>query len=81
MYSDQTAPTSPLVGHLKREKSAHLSLSQIAHLMAQAALETREEIRQVNASHLYATDRDEFVDSCARQSVNANPPTDKGVRR
>ena len=81
MYFDQTAPTSPLVARRPQERSAHLSLSQIAQLMAQAALDSREELRRVNASHLYATDRDEFVDSCAWQSVNANPPTDKGVRR
>lgn len=81
MFLDQTTLPAASDNHRRRNKPAHLSLAQIAQLMAQAALETREEIRQVNASHLYATDRDEFVDSCAWQSVNANPSTDKGVRQ
>ncbi len=80
MYFDQTEPATPAGRRRKQEKSAHLSLEQIAQLMARAALESRKQLRLVNASHLYATDRDEFVDSCAWQSVNANPSTDKGVR-
>jgi hypothetical protein len=57
------------------EKSGYLSLTQIAHLIAQAVVDKHQSLTQANSSWVYATDRDKFLDFHAYQSVNANPST------
>lgn len=55
------------------EKSGYLSLAQIAHLMAQAVVSQHQDLALAHRSWVYATDRDEFLDFHAHQSVNENP--------
>ena len=62
------------------EKSKHLTLDKVTELIAHAAVMTKDDLVQASKSQIYATDRDEFVDLCARQSVNTNSLTDIGVR-
>ena len=61
------------------KKSGHLSITQIAHLIAQSVVEQHQEIGLANRSWVYATDQDKFLDFHAYQSVNANPATEQGV--
>jgi len=63
------------------EKSSYLSLQQISNLMAHGAVSQHALLTKANNSRLYATDRDEFVDFHAWQSVNTNPSTEQGVRQ
>jgi hypothetical protein len=63
------------------EKSGYLSLQQISNLMAHGAVIQHALLTKANNSRLYATDRDEFVDFHAWQSVNTNPSTEQGVRQ
>jgi len=63
------------------EKSGYLSLQQISKQMAQGAVIQQALLTKANNSRLYATDRDEFVDFHAWQSVNTNPSTEQGVRQ
>ena len=62
------------------EKSKYLPLAKISELIAHAAVMTKDDLVQASKSQFYATDRDEFVDLSAHQSVNTNPSTNKGVR-
>jgi hypothetical protein len=63
------------------EKSGYLSLQQISNLMAHGAVSQHALLTKANNSRLYATDRDEFVDFHAWQSVNTKPSTEQGVRQ
>jgi hypothetical protein len=63
------------------EKCGYLSLQQISNLMAHGAVSQHALLTKANNSRLYATDRDEFVDFHAWQSVNTNPSTEQGVRQ
>ena len=63
------------------EKSGYLSLQQISNLVAHGAVSQHALLTKANNSRLYATDRDEFVDFHAWQSVNTNPSTEQGVRQ
>ena len=65
----------------RSEKSGFLSLSQISELMAQGAVSQHQMLSETHSSQLYATDRDEFVDFHAWQSVNVNLSTEQGVRQ
>ena len=78
-----TQPQNPSIKALGKqsEKSGYLSLHQISHLMAHGAVSQHELLAQANNSQVYATDRDEFVDFHAWQSVNTNPSTEQGVRQ
>ncbi len=49
-------------------------------LIAHAAVMTKNDLEQASKSQIYATDRDEFLDLSAQQSVNTTPPTNTGVR-
>ncbi len=60
------------------EKSGYLTLPQIAHLIAQATVSQRQELAMAHRSQVYATDRDEFLDLHANQSVNTNPSINLG---
>jgi hypothetical protein len=60
------------------EKSGYLTLLQIAHLIAQATVSQRQELAMAHRSQVYATDRDEFLDLHANQSVNTNPSINLG---
>ena len=62
------------------EKSKHLTLDKVTELIAHAAIMTKDDLEQASKSQIYATDRDEFVDLSAHQSVNTNPSTNTGVR-
>jgi hypothetical protein len=62
------------------ERSKYLKLCEVSKLIAHAAVMTKDDLTQASASQIYATDRDEFVDLSAHQSVNTNPSTNKGVR-
>jgi hypothetical protein len=42
---------------------------------------TKDDLTQASMSQIYATDRDEFLDFHAEQSVNTNPSTNQGVRK
>ena len=64
----------------KQERSKHLDLAEVAKLVAHAVVMTKDDLTQASKSQIYATDRDEFVDLCAHQSVNTNSSTDIGVR-
>lgn len=57
------------------ERSGHLSVTQIAQLIAQAVVDQHQALTQAHSSWVYATDRDKFLDLHACQSVNANPST------
>ena len=54
------------------EKSGYLTLREIAHLIAQAMVSQHQELAMAHRSQVYATDRDEFLDLHANQSVNTN---------
>ncbi len=73
MHHFQTALSSTPATSPHPEKSGLLTLPQIAQLIAQAIEQERQDLVQAHSSHLYATDRDEFLDLHAHQSVNANP--------
>ena len=60
------------------EKSGYLTLPEIAHLLAQATVNQRQELAMAHRSQVYATDRDEFLDLHANQSVNTNPSINLG---
>jgi hypothetical protein len=60
------------------EKSGYLTLREIAHLIAQAMVSQRQELAMAHRSQVYATDRDEFLDLHANQSVNTNPSINSG---
>ena len=60
------------------EKSGYLTLSEIAHLIAQATVRHQKELAMAHCSLIYATDRDEFLDLHAHQSVNTNPSINLG---
>ena len=62
------------------QKSQHLTLDKVTELIAHAAVMTKEDLEQASKSQIYTTDRDEFVDLSANQSVNTNPSTNTGVR-
>ncbi len=62
------------------EKSKHLTLDKVTELIAHAAVMTKNDLEQASKSQIYATDRDEFLDLSAQQSVNTTPPTNTGVR-
>ena len=79
MTEPQTPSPKAIV--TRSEKSGYLSLHQISHLMAHGAVSQHELLAQANNSQVYATDRDEFVDFYAWQSVNTNPSTEQGVRQ
>lgn len=64
-------------GH-RNERSGHLTPAQIGRLIAIAVLSQRRELIEANSGQVYATDRDEFLDFHAHQSVNANPSTETG---
>ena len=58
-----------------------MTLAKISELIAHAAVMTKNDLEQASKSQIYATDRDEFVDLSAHQSVNTNPSTNTGVRK
>ncbi|MGV1045135.1 hypothetical protein [Limnohabitans sp.] len=60
------------------EKSGYLTLREIAHLIAQALVSQHQELAMAHRSQVYATDRDEFLDLYANQSVNTNPSINSG---
>ena len=60
------------------EKSGYLTLREIAHLIAQAMVSQHQELAMAHRSQIYATDRDEFLDLHANQSVNTNPSINSG---
>ena len=60
------------------EKSGYLTLREIAHLIAQALVSQHQELAMAHRSQVYATDRDEFLDLLANQSVNTNPSINSG---
>ena len=60
------------------EKSGYLTLLEIAHLIAQATVSQHQELAMAHRSQVYATDRDEFLDLHANQSVNTNPSINLG---
>jgi hypothetical protein len=60
------------------EKSGYLTLREIAHLIAQAMVSQHQELAMAHRSKVYATDRDEFLDLHANQSVNTNPSINSG---
>lgn len=62
------------------QKSQHLSLDKVTELIAHAAVMTKDDLVEASKSQIYVTDRDEFVDLSAHQSVNTNPSTNTGVR-
>jgi hypothetical protein len=62
------------------EKSKHLTLDKVTELIAHAAVMTKNDLEQASKSQFYATDRDEFLDFSAHQSVNTNASTNTGVR-
>ncbi len=64
----------------KQERSKHLGLVEVANLVAHAAVMTKDDLCEASKSQIYATDRDEFLDFHANQSVNTNPSTQQGVR-
>jgi hypothetical protein len=78
-----TEPQNPSTKALgkRSEKSGYLSLQQISNLMAHGAVSQHALLTKANNSRLYATDRDEFVDFHAWQSVNTNPSIEQGVRQ
>jgi hypothetical protein len=78
-----TQPQTPSTKTLgkRSEKSGYLSLHQIGDLVAHGVVSQHELLTKANNSRLYATDRDEFVDFHAWQSVNTNPSTEQGVRQ
>ena len=65
----------------KQERSKHLGLAEVAKLVAHAVVMTKDDLTQASKSQIYATDRDEFLDFHAEQSVNTNPSTNQGVRK
>jgi hypothetical protein len=79
MTQPQTTATKSL--GKRSEKSGYLSLHQIGDLVAHGAVSQHALLTKANNSRLYATDRDEFVDFHAWQSVNMNPSTEQGVRQ
>ena len=60
------------------EKSGYLTLREIAHLIAQAMVSQHQELAMAHRSQVYATDRDDFLDLHANQSVNTNPSINLG---
>lgn len=82
----KTTPLPPLIiifrPYLNNQsiESTRLSLSQISELIAHAAVMTKDDLSETSKSQIYVTDRDEFLDFNARQSVNTNPSTNNGVR-
>mgnify|MGYP007040713076 CR=1 FL=1 len=62
------------------KQSKYMTLNQISELMAHAAVMTKNDLSEASKSQIYATDRDEFLDFNAHQSVNTNPSTNQGVR-
>ena len=60
------------------EKSGYLTRLEIAHLIAQATVSQHQELAVAHRSQVYATDRDEFLDLHANQSVNTNPSINLG---
>jgi len=78
-----TQPQNPSIKALgkRSEKSGYLSLHQIGDLVAHSVISQHELLTKANNSQVYATDRDEFVDFHAWQSVNANPSTEQGVHQ
>ena len=78
-----TPSQNPSTNHLgkRSEKSGYLSLQQIGDLVAKGVVSQHALLAQANNSQVYATDRDEFVDFHAWQSVNTNPSTEQGVRQ
>jgi hypothetical protein len=62
------------------EKSGYLTLLEIAHLIAQATVSQHQELAMAHRSQVYATDRDEFFDFHAYQSVNTNPSDNPEVQ-
>lgn len=73
MHHFQTALSSTPNASPRPGKSGYLTLAQIAQLMAEAMEQQRQDLVQAHSSQVYATDRDEFLDLHAHQSVNANP--------
>ncbi len=59
----------------------HLGLVEVAKLVAHAAVMTKDDLSEASKSQIYATDRDEFLDFHAEQSVNTNPSTNQGARK
>ena len=78
-----TQPQNPSIKALGKqsEKTGYLSLHQIGDLVARGVVSQHELLTKANNSQVYATDRDEFVDFHAWQSVNTNPSTEQGVRQ
>jgi hypothetical protein len=64
-------------GH-RSEYSGHLTPAQIGRLIALALISQRQELLEANSGRVYATDRDEFLDLSANQSVNVKPSTETG---
>lgn len=62
------------------EKNGYLTLPEIAQLIAQATVSQRQELAMAHSSQIYATDRDEFLDLHAHQSVNTNPSINLGTQ-
>ena len=63
------------------EKRRYMTLAKISELIAHAAVMTKDDLVQASKGQIYATDRDEFVDLYAHQSVNTNPSTNIGIRK
>lgn len=78
MTTVDPSPAGDYVGRPPK-KSGHLTLTEIAQLVARAIVEQHHERAQANAQWVYATDRDELVDFSAHQSVNANPSNHSGT--
>ncbi len=60
------------------EKSGHLTLTEIAQVLAQTIVNQHQELTRANELWVYATDRDELLDFHGHQSVNANPSNNLG---
>ena len=77
MTTVEPSPAGESVGPSPK-KSGHLTLTEIAQLVAQAIVDQHQHLTETNKTWVYATDRDELVDFHAHQSVNANPPNNLG---
>ena len=73
LQTDTASPTD-----VPSEKSGYLTLPEIAQLIAQATVSQHQELAMAHRSQVYATDRDEFLDLHANQSVNTNPSINLG---
>ncbi len=72
-YQMSSKNISTVSAEKSREKSGFLTASQIGRIVARELISQHQSLVKENSGQVYATDRDEFLDFHAYQSVNANP--------